>query len=469
MDAGDSLDQPLLGEAFVHRGSSKADGYIEECAAVDAVYRKISWRLLPCLFLVSTVSYMDRTNISLAFVGMSGDIGVSKPQYGTAASLFFVTYVVFQIPSNTVLKKLGAPLWLAVILIGWGICASCTGFVGSVNQLYIMRLLLGAFEAGAFPGVFYLSIFYPEGRISFPAGVLCAGLLVGLCISAPLAGGLLAMDGILGFSGWQWLMFIEGIPSILLGFVIMIYLPKLPCSGNFLTRDEQRTLENDMCCTSMESATFMSFIKGVIMNVDLWILFFAGFFHGTVRYVTQFWTPLWIDAMASGEGLDLSRGTFSSKSHRDNGELAAFLTAIPYSIATGIGLISGWSSQRFRDRKYHVGLGIICTGIVFCFLEQISKGSPAAGIVALVIINSGVGGFGGPHISLGLSCLTNENKALGIAWMNASWGLCGLVGPLVVGLVVEWTGSYVPSLYFAGCTAFLAGAIYLVVKDSVRG
>lgn len=433
---------------------------------VDAVYSKIARKLLPTLFMITAVCYVDRTNISLAAIGMSEDIGISKAQYGIAASLFFVTYIIFQIPSNIMLKRVGAPLWLGAILVGWGITASMTAFVQDEVQLYVMRLALGVFEAGTFPGIYYyLSLFFADERMSYAIGVVCAGLLAGLCISAPLAGGLLSMHGLLGFSGWQWLLFIEGVPSIALGLFIIGYLPKLPSSASFLSVDEQEVLKVDKCMTSKEAASPMSLIKGIVLNLRIWIILVAGIFHGTAKYATQFWTPLWIDAIASGEGLNLDKGA-SGEGHKRSGILAAFLSTIPYSLAAAASIAMGWSSTRFKERKYHIIVTATIAGTLFVLLPIINDWGVIAGIVALTFINCCLGGVNGPFMSLVVSCMTNENKGFGFAWYNAVGNLCGLVGPLVVGQVVHVTGSYIASLYFSAIVLFIAIGIVMVIKDT---
>lgn len=462
-----NVEVPLL-EKGVAAPCARGEG-VEEDPKAEAVYRKISFRILPALFLVLTVCYLDRTNISLAAVSMSDDIGVSKKEYGTAASLFFVTYMVFQIPSNEILKKVGAPLWLGVILMAWGVTASLTGFVKNTNQLYVMRLLLGVFEAGTFPGVFYyLSLFYPDRRLPFAISIVWAGLLMGLCLSAPIAGGLLSLDGVLSLKGWQWLFMIEGIPSFTLGSFIIFYLPKFPCSGNFLSPEEQAILRADNCVTSKEKTNFSFLIKNIVLNLRLWVYLVAWNIQGIARYAAQFWTPIWIHAMASGEGLNLSKGDSGSEGGNDDGVLAAFLTTLPYVFAAGTSVIVGRSSTRFRERKYHIALVSIFGSIAFFILPQVTNLGIASGIIALIIVNSAVGGVSGPQMALALSCMSNESKAFGLAWFNSVGNLCGIIGPLAVGLVVEWTGSYVASLYLSGIVLLVAGGMYILVKDNIH-
>lgn len=464
-DAEADLSQPLVHEDLGSEGFHASDAK----ESTNKVYSKISWRLLPTLLMMTVVCYVDRTNISLAVINMSGDIGISKAEYGIAASVFFVTYVLFQIPSNMVLKRVGGPLWLGVILIGWGITASLTSLVQNTPQLYCMRMLLGVFEAGTFPGAYYyLSQFYPCQRMAFPSSIVYAGALVGLCISAPLAGGLLSMHGILGVAGWQWLLFIEGIPAVVLGVFMMLYLPKLPTSGRFLTDDERQALEREKDSIPVGTASFVAAMRNVIFNTDLWVLMTGGFFQGMARYSAQFWTPLWVDALVSGHGLGLEKGSSEGHEKEHTGALAAFLSTLPFSFATGVALMIGWSSTRFRDSKYHMAGLTLCAALFFLLLPQVNKLGFIPGFVLLILINGAVGAIFGPSTSLARSYMTKESMAFGFGWYISVANLCGFFGPFIVGWVVEYTGSYIASFYFSGIVLCIAGVLYLFMKDNQK-
>lgn len=461
LDPEGTLRQSLVEEDRIAPGS--------EDPKSNVVYDKIAWKVLPVLIMVALVCYLDRTNISLAAAGMSKDIGITKAEYGIAASVFFVPYIIFQIPSNMALKKVGTPLWLGSIMIGWGITASLTAFVRNAHELYAMRMMLGVFEAGTFPGtLYYLSLFFPERRMSLLASMSYSGALIGLCISAPLAGGLLSMDGILGLRGWQWLLCTEGLPSILVGLIVMFYLPKSPRSAKFLNVEEQGLVEDETYFASHETTGFLHQMADILLNVRLWLYIAAMNMHGIARYAAQFWTPLWIDAMASGQGLELKKGASVGQKQTDEGILAAFLTTIPYVFAAVMTVFIGWSSVKFQDRKYHVGLLSIFVGMVFVLLPQVNGWGLTTGVIALTLINIGVAGVVGIQASLALSCMASESRALGTAWFVAVGNLCGLIGPLAVGLVVDWTGSYIASLYFSGICLFLAAGMYLVMKDNIH-
>lgn len=473
--SGTGVDNGSAAQPLLQGGSGGLKANSEHGApskeAVDAACGKMGWRLLPVLFMVTFVCYVDRTNISLAAVGMSGDIGLSKAQYGNAASLFFVTYIIFQIPSNFVLKRVGAPVWLGVLLIGWGITASLTAFVRNAVQLYGMRLVLGAFEAGTFPGLYYyVTIFFPSRRMSYAVGVVCAGILGGLCVSAPLAGGLLSMDGLSGFSGWQWLLFIEGFPSMALGVFIMFYLPKVPSSASFLSMNEKEILRAERCLTPNKPLSTSPILKGIVLNWPLWTMLVANILQGSAKYATQFWTPLWIHALASGQELDLNKGTSTGgNGDEGSGVLAAFLSTIPYSFAAFASIAIGWSSTHFRERKCHLAVPSIVAGILFALLPTINKWGLTAGVAALTLINGLVGAINGPSVSLSVSYMTNENIVFGLGWLNAVGNLCGLIGPFLVGQVVHITGSYEASFYFSAIFVFISSGIFLVLRDDING
>lgn len=433
--------------------------------SVDKIFSKISWRLLPSLLMMTVVCYVDRTNISLAVISMSGDIGISKAEYGTAASLFFVTYVLFQIPSNMALERVGGPIWLGVILIGWGITASLTSLVRNVTQLYWMRLLLGMFEAGTFPGAYYyLSQFYPSQWMAFPSSVVYTGALVGLCISAPLAGGLLSMDGILGIAGWQWVLFIEGMPAVVLGICMMLYLPRRPDSGSFLTDDERKAMKMEVGMAE-GPASQVAVLRNVVFNIDLWILLAGGFLQGIARYSAQFWTPLWVDALVTGHAPGEEDRSTGDQSKEHTGLLAALLSTVPFTFAAAVALVIGYSSIRFQERKYHMAALSLCGGIFFLLLSEVKKLGFIPGFILLTLINGAVGGIFGPQTSLIRSYMPKETMAIGFGWYISLTNVCGFIGPFTVGWVVKYTGAYTASFYFSGSVLCLAGIIFFLIKD----
>ncbi|GMH35203.1 hypothetical protein BSKO_03071 [Bryopsis sp. KO-2023] len=438
---------------------------------VDAVYRKVAWTLVPFCFATFFVCYVDRTNISLAAMDMSSDIGLTKSQFGMASSLFFITYMIFQIPSNEILKRVGAPLWLGILLIGWGLASSLTAFVRNVTDLYVLRLLLGIFEAGTIPGVFfYLGQFFPASRSSGVYGISLAGCAVGMAISAPLAAGFLSMDGVLDFRGWQWLFLLEGLPAIILGVGVMFYLPKSPESAPFLTKRERVILESDRTPSKApvdgNLNGLLYLLRTVVMNIKLGVIVFCGLLFGTMRYVAMFWTPLWIDALVSGGGLDWEKA--EATSHSSNSVQVALLSTLPYALAAFSTGLFGWTSEKLQDRTIHCFFLLLIGGLFFSLLPYLAGVDVALGFVALVCGHIGVNGIWGPYVSLQVSFMTEENKAFALAWMSTIGNFSGLFGPMITGFLADQTGSYKSGIWGTGAMTIVAGLAIIFVKDAVR-
>ncbi|GMH35259.1 hypothetical protein BSKO_03127 [Bryopsis sp. KO-2023] len=445
--------------------------YAHTQAEVDAVYRKIAWKLVPFCFLMTVVCYVDRTNISLAAIDMSADIGLTKSQFGVASSLFFVTCVIFQIPSNEILKRVGGPLWLGVLLIGWGFAASMTAFVSNAVQLYVLRLVLGVFESGTFPGLlFYLAQFFPDSRTPGVYGITLAGCTAGVAISAPLAAAFLSMDGVLNFRGWQWLFLLEGVPAIALGVGMMLLLPKSLESKGFLTRKEQMILNSDKPAQKSpvdgKSKHLLYLLNTVILNVTLWVLMFCDFLAGTMKNAALFWTPLWIDAMVNGSSLDWEKAEKTEDSN--HGVQVALLSTIPYALAAFSSVFFGWTSEKFHDRTIHCFSLWLIGGLCFLLLPWLAGVNVILGFVALMCGHVGVNGKGGAFNSLTLSFMTEENKSFGLAWMNSVGNLSGLFGPMIAGFLADQTGSYKSAIWGAGAMTVIAATVILFVKDTVR-
>ncbi|GMH40475.1 hypothetical protein BSKO_08379 [Bryopsis sp. KO-2023] len=460
---------------------AEIDASREECVApllnthsnaeVDRIYRKIAWRLLPFAFLMSLVSYVDRSNISLAAVDMSADIGLTKSQFGVASSMFFVTYMIFQIPSNAVLQRVGGPMWLGILLIGWGLAASLTATVRNATELYVYRLLLGVFEAGTFPGLFfYLVQFFPESRTPGVYGITLAGSSTGMGISAPLAAGFLSMNGVLNVKGWQWLFLLEGLLAIVLGVGMMLLLPKSLDSKGFLTRKEQMILNNDGAAQGTpvhgKSKNLLYLLNTVVLNVGLWVLMLCGVLAATMKYVAMFWTPLWIDAMVNGSGLDWAKAEKTGQS--DDGVQVALLSTIPYALSAFSSVFFGWTSEKLHDRTIHCFCMWLIGGLFFLLLPWLAGVDVILGFVALMCGHVGVNGTWALFHSLTLSFMTDENKSFGLAWTNSIGNLGGFFGPMVTGFLADQTGSYKSAIWGAGGMTVAAAVVILFVKDTIK-
>lgn len=456
-DQGDAeVSDPLLSPE--EKGENRFKG----------VYRKLCWNILPWLFLVAFVCYVDRTNLSLAAEGMGKDIGLTKIQYGMSASLFFVTYIALQIPSNYVLVRVGAPVWMGVLLVGWGLTASLTAFIQNVWQLYALRLVLGAFEAGTFPGInYYTSLFIPENHQAHFLAFVNAGVYAGLGVLGPISAGLLSMHGVLSISGWRWLLFLEGLPACVLGIALACYLPRNPSVAKFLTQDDRAVLEAELKHDAEDDIMgFWISLKRTVFNGPLALLTFGGLISSIGRYAAYFWTPLWIDAMASGRSLQAD----SHQAGETGGSevTVALLSSLPYAFSAVSGILVGRSSSNFRDRKIHILVLLSLATLSFCLLPFATRQGLVVSMLFLTAMHITCGSYLSPLLSMVISVSGENLTGFALAWFNSVANLCGVIGPSLIGFMVTATGSYTSSFYVAGALCFLGGLLFLGVKDSLH-
>jgi MFS family permease len=300
----------------------------------------VTKRLLPFLMLLYLIAYLDRSNISVAALQMNADLGLSAKMYGLGAGLFYVTYIIFEVPSNVILVKVGARRWIARIMITWGIVAMGMAFIQTPGQLYGMRLLLGTAEAGFTPGIiYYLSQWFPSGNRARAMSFFYIAAALASVIGLPISGALLEMHGTLGFAGWRWLYLIEGIPALILGFVVLKYLPDNIQSATWLQPDQKKWLSQKI---SGESKSVHSEKKGewrpIFSNMKVWLLslFWLLQAFGTIG-VTLF-LPQILQGISGGTNLIIS-----------------LLSALPFLFACIFMYFNGLHSDAKGERRLHLG------------------------------------------------------------------------------------------------------------------
>jgi ACS family tartrate transporter-like MFS transporter len=261
----------------------------------DRVFTKCAWRLIPFMALLYVINYIDRNNVGFAALTMNADLAFSPSIYGFGAGVFFVSYMLFQLPANVILDRIGARRWIFIILATWGLISAATAFVRTPAEFYAVRFLLGVAEAGFFPGmVYYLTLWFPEAyRARFTAWFLSA-IPLSVVIGGPLAGLILGMDGIAGLRGWQWLFLIEGIPASLLAFAVLKFLPDGPAHARFLTAEEKHVISSRLVDhKSAEPGEPWRTLR----DPRVLVLASAGFAEGAALYATTLWLPQIVQAM----------------------------------------------------------------------------------------------------------------------------------------------------------------------------
>jgi ACS family tartrate transporter-like MFS transporter len=430
-------------------GSSPA---IASTSTATKTIRKLRLRILPFVFLLFVVCFLDRINIGFAALTMNQELAITGQQYGLLFGIFFVGYFLFEIPSNLLLHKIGARIWIARILITWGIVATLTGFVHNVHQLYIVRFLLGLAEAGYFPGIaLYLTYWFPQREQARALALLIAANPATNILGAPISGLILDHVHWLGVSSWRWLLILEGIPAIFLGFLTYFLLPNRPEEANFLASDEKEWIRAELRREEQQKlqhrrySALQALASGRVWHL---VLIYFGMMIGSYTLVS--WAPLLVKSLSS---------LYS------NSMVGLFLP-IPYLAGlTGMILISH-SSDRTAERRYHVAIPAITGGAALVLLG--AAHSPFLAVVLLSFVAIGVYGLMGPFWALPSEFLTGFSAAAGIALINSVGNLGGLVGPYTIGAIAMRTGSLRGGLALAGVFLFVSAALVLLLPRKAR-
>lgn len=412
--------------------------------------RKVQVRLIPFLFLLYVVAMVDRINISFAQLTMNKDLGLSSQQYGIAAGIFFIGYFLFEIPSNLILHRVGARMWIARILLSWGFVASLTGLVQSVHQLYAARVLLGFAEAGYYPGiVLYLTYWIRQREQARTLALFLTGYAVTSIVGSPLSGFILQYVHWLGVASWRWLFVLEGLPAIALGVCAHFILPNRPNEAGFLTSEEKEWLQAELA--REEEAKLRQGAHTAWQGMSkprVWYLVFIYFTMMIGGYTMGFYMPELVKSLSNQY----------SSSRIGN------LVMIPYVVALVIMILVGRSSDRRMERRYHAAISLLAGGIGFLSLTVIH--SPLVTILLLCLVAAGYCSSLSPFWAMPVEFLTGFSAASGIALINAAGNLGGFVGPSVVGFVSGKTGTLHGGLAFAGVSMLAAALLVMLLPKA---
>ena len=378
--------------------------------AVDAraLYSKISWRLIPYIFFLYILAYLDRVNVGFAALEMRRDLMLSATVYGTGAGIFFLGQGLFDLPSNLFLGKVGPRLWIARIMITWGIIATCMSLVKGAHSFYALRFLLGVSEAGFFPGmILYLTYWFPsEERARAVAKFMTATSLAGV-IGAPLSSFLLKLEGKGGLHGWQWLFIVEGIPTILGGISVLFFLRDHPDNAPWLSYAEKHFLNEELeRDREAGGANEKHKLADAFKMPMVWVL--AGIFllDQVGLYTINFWMPLVLNSIvhpAAAAAKELANGTGDA--------LIVRLSTLPYLAAAIVTVIVGWSSDRFRERRFHMIACMLVSGVGFAWAALAH--SLTIGLVAFTLAAVGFFSLMGPFWALPTRVLGGQAAAGG--------------------------------------------------------
>jgi ACS family tartrate transporter-like MFS transporter len=403
--------------------------------------RKISWRLLPFLFVLYVVAWLDRVNVGFAALQMNADLKFSDAAFGFGSGIFFLGYCLFEVPSNLILARVGARVWISRIMITWGVISAGMMFVRTPGEFYLLRFLLGSAEAGFFPGViYYLSLWYPAAQRARAIAAFMTAVPVTGLVGGPLSGLLLTMNGVAGLAGWQWLFLGEGVPAIVLGVVVLFCLTESPEVARWLTPVERESII--VALASERARGHPSSIRAGLINPAVWRLGVIFLLVAIGFYGYSFWSPLVIKSLTQTSDLGV-------------GLISAAIGAVTIVFMH----LNSAHSDRTGERPLHVGgaLFLMVVGFVGCAFIR----APLLAIIFLALVPIGHCSAYGPFWSLPSRFLTGDAAAAGTALVVTIANIGGFAGPALIGFLKQRTGTHVVAfLLLAG---FAAIATWLAV------
>lgn len=410
-------------------------------ATDDVVFSRIAWRVLPLLMVAWLFAYIDRVNVGFAKLQMAADLQFSDAVYGFGAGIFFVGYVLFEIPSNLILHRVGARRWIGRIMITWSIVAALTAFVRTPLEFYGVRLLLGLAEAGFIPGaVYYLSQWFPSTRRGRVFGIFYLSLAGSGLIGGPLSGAVLAwMSGWLGLAGWKWLLLIEAVPSLIIGFLIVLFLPDQPETVPWLNPAERQQVTNAIANDRAQDGGLPA--SDLWRSPTVWLLVLIYFLLNYAAYGLSFWLPTLVQGFGVSGALNIG-----------------LLSSLP-SLASMICMVLfGFSADRHNERRWHL-TAMFLIGAAGFVVTVLGGGGLLPGMVGLCMAAICTQAFPSLFWAVPTRLLTGVSAAAGLAMINALGNLAGFFGPYVVGLLRETEWGTNAAVYSLAVAVFLSAAL----------
>lgn len=423
------------------------EGQMEAVSLESRVMSKVTWRLIPFMCLCYLAAFIDRVNVSFARLSMLDDLHLSEAVYATGAGIFFVGYFIFEVPSNLILERVGAKIWIARIMILWGIISSAMMFVSSAWMFYVLRFLLGAAEAGFFPGmILYLTYWFPKAYRSRAVSKFMAAAVFSFVVGGPLSGWLMDHPQF-GLKSWQWLFLAEGIPSILLGFVVLAYLPNGPRRAKWMKPEELSWL---MARLEDERAR---------QEKQEHLSLFQALSHPRVLLLSL----IYFLTVVGGYGLDFFGPKILQQAypHLTKSQLG-WLAAVAPLITIPIMILYGRSSDARREQRWHVAVasGFFSLGLILLSFKL----SPVLVVAAMTIAIAGRWSVIGPFWGLPTAFLTGTAAAGGIAMINSIGNLGGQAGPVILSWFADASGSYSKGLRVLAVLVLMCGLLTLMLK-----
>ena len=412
----------------------------------ELTYRKVSWRLLPFLLLCYVVAYLDRVNVGFAKLQMLTDLNFSETIYGLGAGIFFIGYFIFEVPSNVILHRVGARVWIARIMITWGAISALMMLVTTPTMFYVARFFLGAAEAGFFPGIIlYLTYWYPAERRGRVTATFMTAVALSGVIGGPLSGYIMKhLSGVNGWAGWQWMFLLEGIPSVLIGIAVLLILDDRISHAKWLTDAEKALLQRNIKAEEGRKEELP--ISKALTSGRVWLMGLIYFSFVMGLYGISFWLPTIIKATGVEDVLDIS-----------------LLTAIPYGFAVVAMVLVSRSADRHQERRWHVAIpGFL--GALGLVLSVMWHNDTVLAMAALTLATMGIMCTLPLFWSLPTSFLVGAGAAAGIALINSLGNLAGFVSPYMMGWLKDMTKSTDAGMYVLATSLVVGGLLTLSVS-----
>ncbi len=415
---------------------------VQARALEQSTMRKVYWRLLPLAILAYFLCYLDRINVGFAALTMNKDLGLDAAIYGMAAGAFFWGYFLLEVPSNIILEKVGARIWIARIMVSWGLLSGATAFCTGPWSFVTMRFLLGLAEAGLFPGmILFFTYWFPDWhRARIVSGFMVA-LPVAVAAGAPISTGILeGFNGVLGLAGWKWMFIGEAIPTVLVGFVILFFVTDRPRLAHWLSGEERDWListletERSLIEAKRKVGLWESFWNPKVLLLTLNYFGIVGASLGMLLFLPQIVKQLGLTNMQVG-----------------------WVSMIPYICGAVALLVWGWYSDRTGERRWNLFFACVVATVGLIIAGQTI--GTAWAIVGMSIAAIGFYGSKGPFWSMPSMILTGSAAASGIAWINAVGNLGGFFGPSIVGWAKNYTGGFAGGLYALACFSLMSAIV----------
>ncbi|MCK1970663.1 MFS transporter [Franconibacter pulveris 1160] len=414
--------------------------------------RQLNAKIIPFIIICYFVANLDKTNISIAALQMNADLGLSASMYGLGVGMFYISYIIFEIPSNVIMTKVGARVWIARIMITWGIVSAGMSLVQTPTQLYVMRFLLGMAEAGFTPGIiYYISCWFPKSNRARAMSFFYMGSVMASIIGLPISGTILNMHGIADIAGWRWLFAIEGVPAIVLGVLVLWRLPQTPDHAPWLSTEQKGWLKAQLARdnASVEVGSNHSWLSA-LKNKTVLLLSLVWFLQAFGSIGITLFLPLIIKSMASEQ----------------SNIVISLLSAVPFIAACLFMYLNGRHSDTTNERSWHLGLPLIISGLSLAIAIYSSNLLVAYGLLVLTV------GFNFALTPIFWAVTTEKlagvAAAASIAFINTVANFVGLGLPPLLGKIKDMTNSYHYGLLIVAVALIIGGVIGILVSRPTR-